>query len=319
MTEKDQPDQSANPVGLRNVCQVPRFTRSANLPAMLQYLVESIAGGDETPKELVTRDAPGDRHQSCGQCVDSTVRSEVRRLRNELSARTSDLQRVSDLQAVLLGMIGHDLRQPLQVIQSTYEWLESRVGGMEKARIRRGERAIARLSEHLNSLVGAMCLFQRTSSIDVTAVSVMHLLQRIGSVAKEDALAKGVELRVCPTSAQVMSHPLLLEGIMRNLVSNAIKYTQSGGRVLIGCRRSGQKIRIDVLDTGIGLSAAQLSGLFKAFQRVHATRCDGLGIGLFVVRRAVELLGHEMAVSSTPSRGSRFSVLAWTPCALPGT
>jgi signal transduction histidine kinase len=239
----------------------------------------------------------------------------------EAAARehASDLQRVSDLQAVLLGMAGHDLRQPLQTIQSTYDWLQSRVGTMEKVRLRRGERAIARLLEHFDSLVSAMCVFQRTGRIEVSPVSVMQLLDRIVSSTEEAAFDRRIELRVCPTSAEVMSHPLLLESIVRNLVGNAIKYTEPGGRILIGCRRSGQKVRIDVLDTGIGLSPVQLSRIFQAFQRLHSTRCDGLGIGLFVVRRAVELLGHEIDVSSTPSRGSRFSVLAYATRALPGT
>jgi signal transduction histidine kinase len=83
-------------------------------------------------------------------------------------------------------------------------------------------------------------------------------------------------------------------------------------------RRTRQKVRIDVCDTGIGLSPVQLSRLFQAFQRLHSTRCDGVGIGLFVVRRAVELLGHEIDVNSIPSRGSRFSVIAYSTLAFAG-
>jgi len=218
--------------------------------------------------------------------------------------------RARSFQAILLGMAGHDLRQPLQVIQSTYDWLENRVGEMEKARLRRGQRAIARLVEHLDRLVGAMCLLERTSDIPVTPVTVMGVLQRVASDAEEAARAKGIQLCVCPTSSGVMSHTLLLEGIVRNLLDNAIKYTEPGGRILVGCRRAGRKVRIDVLDTGVGLAPTDTSRIFEAFQRLHSTRSDGLGIGLFVVRRAAELLGHEIGLSSTPLRGSRFSVLA---------
>src|SRR6266446_4709919 len=102
----------------------------------------------------------------------------------------------------------------------------------------------------------------------------------------------------------------LLDGILRNLVSNAIKYTEPNGRILIGCRRSGQNVRIDVCDTGIGIAGEQLSRIFEAFTRLDSTRCDGLGVGLFIVRRAIEVLGHGIDVSSVASRGSRFSIFA---------
>jgi signal transduction histidine kinase len=107
-----------------------------------------------------------------------------------------------------------------------------------------------------------------------------------------------------------MSHSVLLEGVLRNLVRNAVKYTEPGGRILIGCRRFGQLVRIDVYDTGIGMAPEQLPRIFEAFHRVDSTRGDGLGIGLFVVRRAVGLLGHRIEVTSAVARGSRFSVLA---------
>jgi signal transduction histidine kinase len=103
-------------------------------------------------------------------------------------------------------------------------------------------------------------------------------------------LQKGIDICVCPTGASVMSNALLLSGILRNLVGNAIKYSEPKGRVLIGCRRSGRNVRIDVCDTGIGITSEQLSRIFEAFTRLDSKRCDGLGIGLFIVRR-----GHRSA------------------------
>jgi two-component system phosphate regulon sensor histidine kinase PhoR len=110
------------------------------------------------------------------------------------------------------------------------------------------------------------------------------------------------------TRAAVVSNPVLLEGILRNLVRNAVTYTEPGGRILIGCRRAQQDLRIDVYDTGVGISPEYLPRIFDAFQRVDSTRADGLGIGLFVVRRAVELLDHRVQVRSAIGCGSRFSV-----------
>lgn len=224
---------------------------------------------------------------------------------------TLDLQRTSDFQAALLGMAGHDLRQPLQIIQSAYEWLGTRVAHTsEKIRLARGERAIARLSEQLDRLVSALRLYEHTQKMEISSVALAPLFWRIANENGSDARENGIDIRVHATRGVIMSNPVLLEGILRNLVRNAVKYTEPGGRILIGCRRIRGDVRIDVHDTGIGIAPEHLPQIFDAFQRVDTTRPDGLGIGLFVVRRAVQLLGHRVEVRSAPGRGSRFSVFA---------
>jgi two-component system, OmpR family, phosphate regulon sensor histidine kinase PhoR len=254
--------------------------------------------------------ATGSGKDSIMMAVDQRIAATAKLGPRDIDLRDTELQRVSDFQAALLGMAGHDLRQPLQVIQSTYEWLGARVEASEKARLERGERAIARLTEQLDRLVGALRLYEHTKSIEVVPVPLAPLLWRIGAENAEAAADKGIELRIADTTTAVMSHRVLLDGILRNLVRNAVKYTEPGGRILIGCRRSGRNVRIDVFDTGIGVAPEQLPRIFEAFHRVDSTRGDGLGIGLFVVRRAVGLLGHRIEVSSAVARGSRFSVLA---------
>lgn len=112
------------------------------------------------------------------------------------------------------------------------------------------------------------------------------------------------------TRSAVMSNPVLLEGVLRNLVRNAVKYTEPGGRILIGCQRVKDDIRIDAYNTGVGMAPQHLPQIFEAFQRVDTTLTEGLGIGLVVMRRAVALLGHRVEVRSAPGRGSRFSVFA---------
>lgn len=222
-----------------------------------------------------------------------------------------NLRRTSDFQAALLAMAGHDLRQPLQVIQSAYEWLGDRVAdNSEKAQLERGERAIGRLAEQLDRLIGALRLYEHSDTIELSHVPLGPLFQRIAGENETAAREKGVDIRVHLTRCSAASNPVLLEGIVRNLVRNAVKYTDPGGCVLIGCRRSGRDVRIDVHDTGIGIPPQQLPKIFDAFHRLDTTHVDGLGIGLFVVRRAVELLGHRIEVRSQLGRGSRFSVFA---------
>jgi signal transduction histidine kinase len=222
-----------------------------------------------------------------------------------------DLRRTSDFQAALLGMAGHDLRQPLQVIQSAYEWLGNRIAdASEKSRLERGERAIARLTEQLDRLLSALGLYEHAQKMEITPVALAPLFWRVLSENESKAQESGIELRAHATRGAVMSNLVLLEGILRNLVRNSVKYTEPGGRILIGCRRAGMGVRIDVYDTGVGISPEHLPRIFEAFERVDSTRPDGLGIGLFVVRRAVQLLGHRVEVRSAKGRGSRFSVFA---------
>jgi two-component system phosphate regulon sensor histidine kinase PhoR len=226
------------------------------------------------------------------------------------SERELDLQRASDFHAVLLGMAAHDLRQPLQVIQSTYEWLASRFdAAADRARLQRGQRAAAKLAEQLDQLAAALRLYQHATTMELSPVPLAPLFESVGAENVEFAQQRGLELRIRPTRAVVVSNAIMLDGIVRNLVRNAIKYTDSG-RVLLSCRRRGTDMRIDIYDTGIGISADQVPRAFEAFQRLDTNRSSGLGLGLFVVKRAVELLGHRIEVRSAVGRGSRFSVLA---------
>jgi signal transduction histidine kinase len=109
--------------------------------------------------------------------------------------------------------------------------------------------------------------------------------------------------------AVVMSDPFLLEGIIRNLIYNALKYTPRGGRVLVGCRKTKGGLRIEVHDTGVGISEDDTVKIFDAFQRLDTSGSEGLGLGLFIVRHAADSLGHKVQVQSIPGKGSCFSVL----------
>jgi len=124
------------------------------------------------------------------------------------------------------------------------------------------------------------------------------------------ARAKGLDLRIVPSRAVLHSDVVLLERILRNLLSNAIRHTATG-RVLVGCRHRGRMLRIDVLDTGPGIPADMLDAIFDEFYqignpaRLHA---EGHGLGLAIVRRTARLLGHRLEVVPAPGRGTCFSV-----------
>ena len=214
-----------------------------------------------------------------------------------------------EFQTTLMGMMGHDLRQSLHVIQGTYTLLRSRMEDMpQQAWLDRGERAVTKLTEHFNCLVDAFYLAERAHALEVSSVGLGALFWRLQHENEDAAIQRGVDLRVVSTNARVMSNPVLLWCIVRNLLTNAIKYTEPGGRILIGCRRKGPEIRIDVYDTGIGIPENQLPRIFDSFTRLAPERSNGLGIGLSIVRRALEVLGHRIEIRSAIGEGSVFSI-----------
>jgi CheY-like chemotaxis protein len=115
---------------------------------------------------------------------------------------------------------------------------------------------------------------------------------------------------VAPSSAWIRSDPILLERVLLNLVSNAIRYTPKGG-IVLGCRHVGDRLRIDVCDSGVGIPKDQQRNIFGEFYQIAAPdqgQRDGLGLGLAIVERLCTLLKHPIGVDSTPGQGSRFHV-----------
>jgi signal transduction histidine kinase len=230
---------------------------------------------------------------------------------DDRTRRERELQQASDFHTLLLAMAGHDLRQPLQIITSVYDWLSRRLEApSEKQYLQRGSLAITQLTRQLDLLIQALQLYEREGHLEPVPVPLLPLLERLGRENQELVYRGGLRLRVCPMSIAVMSDPVLLESILRNLICNALKYTNPGGQILVGCRRRGWQIGIEVHDTGIGIAADKRSRIFEAFHSLDLTRTDGLGLGLFVVKRAADLLGHGIEVRSTVGRGSCFSILA---------
>jgi two-component system, OmpR family, phosphate regulon sensor histidine kinase PhoR len=216
---------------------------------------------------------------------------------------------VQELQTTPVGMMGHDFRQFLQIIQGTFALLRSRpVVLPERAWLDRGERAVGELAEQLDYMVDAFYLAERANELEVSPVALEHLFWRLRHANEDAATQRGIDLRVVATNINVVSNPVLLSCILRNLLTNAIKYTEPGGRILIGCRRRGAEVRIDVFDTGIGIPEARLPRIFDAFTQLTPGRGDGLGIGLSIVRRALDALGHRIEVRSMVGEGSLFSI-----------
>ena len=258
--------------------------------------------GERVPVAFCPSDCCTDVSQDAG--TDETLDGE-----DKLHRR--DLLRAVDFYITVLAMASHDLRQPLQVIVGAHELLARRLTARpEREHLERSEQASAQLEEKLDQLVDALQLHQRARRIEPQPVRVEPILQRLALQLDGPARRKGVDFRFLPTSTVILSQPVLLDGILRNLSRNALDHTSPGGRILVGCRRRGATVRIEVHDTGEGIPPDKLASVFEPFFRLDATRSDGLGLGLFIVRRAAACLGHHVDLRSAVGRGSCFTVVA---------
>jgi len=219
-------------------------------------------------------------------------------------------KRTTGFYRTLLAMTGHDLRHPLQVIVSVNALLSRSLSGISECEyLARSRDASLQLIKQLDRLIEALRMHDRAEDISLQPVQLEFLFENIRREHSVAAQLAGLEFRVVQSRAVVMSDPFLLEGIIRNLIYNALKYTPRGGRVLVGCRKTKGGLRIEVHDTGVGISEDDTVKIFDAFQRLDTSGSEGLGLGLFIVRHAADSLGHKVQVQSIPGKGSCFSVL----------
>ena len=219
----------------------------------------------------------------------------------------------SNFSATLLAMAGHDLRQPLQLITSAHDVLAQTVASEEqREELIRAEDATRQLASMLGQLVEALQLRERADDDLQLPVPLRPILEGLAAEFAETARLKGITFLVTATRWTAYSHTVLLTGMLRNLIRNAIDYTPPGGGVFVTARRCGTELRIEVRDTGFGIRASALSTIFRAFQRADDSRSDGLGLGLYIVKHAADLLGHRVEVRSAEGRGSCFTVVAST-------
>lgn len=208
-----------------------------------------------------------------------------------------------------LAVASHDLIQPLNAARLFASALGEEVAGRPAL-----ERLVADLDGSIiaaDRLIRALLDISKLDSGGVVAApEPVALDQLFEDVAREFALqaqARGLRLRRVSTSVWVMADRALLTSVVRNLVSNAVRYTASGG-VLIGVRRRGEAVLICVHDTGRGIAPADIERIFGEFERGTSTDREGLGLGLAIVRRAARLLGITIETRSEVGRGSRFAL-----------
>ena len=213
-----------------------------------------------------------------------------------------------------LTAASHDLRQPLHAMGLFSAALSAKARDPELKPLAASIQASV---EALETLFGQLLDLSRLDAGALQPergeVPLGPLFARLEADFASQAAACGIALRVVPTAWSVDSDPVLIERILRNLVANALRYTRTGG-VVLGARRRGATVRVDVIDSGIGIAPSDRERIFDEFVQVATGgRRDagrGMGLGLAIVRRLCALLEHPLALVSTSGRGSRFSVTA---------
>ena len=266
--------------------------------------------GSEVPIEIsLSPIADGGTMLAAATIRDVTAR---KRIEAELRAAREAADRANQAKSRFLATASHDLRQPLQTLSLLNGTLRrlSKVPVASEA-LAQQEQAISAMMRLVNALLDISKLESGAIHPEITDFTVASLFDELRQEFTALALTKGLMLEVETCHDSVQSDPALVEQILRNLVSNAIKYTRRG-RILLKCWHEPATVRLEVADTGIGIPADQVPFIFEEFYQVDAgsnSIRDGYGLGLSIVSRLAKLLRLELDVRSELGTGSSFALV----------
>lgn len=286
----------------------------------VSHRIGRIGQGDfSIEKQLNTRDPLHELQEGLNQMAirlawgRDEMEQRVNAVTQELRLKKDEAERATLAKSRFLAAASHDLRQPTHAL------------GMFVARLRQLpmdepthqlvgslDASVQAMQDLLDGLLDISRLDAGAVPVHVRPVNLGDMLNSLRVALVSVAVEKGLRLRVRPTRLWAMSDPVLLQRILMNLASNALRYTERG-TVLVCCRAvdGGLGVRVDVLDSGIGISAEHQSDIFKEFYQVGNAARDrvrGLGLGLNIVERSAQLLGHPLGLRSSPGCGTRFSI-----------
>jgi two-component system, chemotaxis family, CheB/CheR fusion protein len=254
------------------------------------------------------RDVPHEKPKILLAIDDITER---RRVAEVLGAAKREAEQANLGKSRFLAAASHDLRQPLQTLSFLQGILAKSVTDERALQlVDRLEETVKAMSGMLDTLLDINQLEAGIVRREIEDFPVNTVLDEVRRQFAHREAPGRLDLRIVPSSLCVRSDPRLLAQMVGNLVSNALKYTEAG-KVLLGCRRSGDKLRIEVWDTGIGIPSEELSAIFEEFHQLDnpaRERGKGVGLGLAIVQRLADLLGHAIDVRSRPGKGSVFSI-----------
>jgi PAS domain S-box-containing protein len=262
--------------------------------------------GREIPVEIsLSTFGAGDEMVVCAAIRDTSDRRAVQR---ELVAARAEAERSSFAKTRFLAVASHDLRQPLQAANMYLHVLNRQLDDPPDVLPKLGE-CLRSCSLLLDQLLDISRLDSGATAPAKARCNLGELQDRLANEILPLAEAKGLRVAVVRSSAWIETDPGLLEQMLRNLLVNAVRYTDAG-RIVFGARRRLDAISIEVWDSGIGISPDKIERIFDDFFRADegSSRREGLGLGLAIVRRISTLLGHRVSVRSSLGKGTAFRV-----------
>jgi two-component system CheB/CheR fusion protein len=237
--------------------------------------------------------------------------TERKRVKRALIQAKQQAERATAAKSRFLAAASHDLRQPLQTLHLLEDLLAKVVEGEAARRlIARFDQTLAGMSDMLNTLLDINQIDSGAVRVEKVAFPISDLFDVLKDEFACHAEDQKVSLHVVPCSLSINSDPRLLEQMIRNLLSNALKYTKRG-KVLLGCRRRNGMLNIEICDTGPGIPEEEYHAIFEEYRQLDNAareRSQGLGLGLSIVKGLGNLLEHRVYVRSHPGRGSVFGI-----------
>jgi signal transduction histidine kinase/CheY-like chemotaxis protein len=233
----------------------------------------------------------------------------VSALLKRLHAARAQAEAANTAKTKFLAAASHDLRQPMQALSMYASVLQGRIKDPDSLRVVHGVNlSVTTLERLFDSVLDISKIESGVIKPKLSAFPLMPLIEHVVEAERPIAALRGLELAMVSTSVAVRSDPLLLERMLKNLVINAIRYTERG-RILVGCRRlAGGRLRLEVVDSGIGIPTEEQERIFDDYYQLGGASAQGLGLGLPIVKSLAALLGHAVTVRSAPGRGSVFCI-----------
>ncbi|MCJ2181396.1 PAS-domain containing protein [Novosphingobium sp. 1949] len=254
----------------------------------------------DVTEEAAVRDELGRTLAELEQRVEDRTR-ELREANQQLARATRDKTR-------FLAAASHDLLQPLHAARLFTAALGRKATPEALGLVTRVDNAIVAAEELLRALLDISRIDAGGIVPEPQVLDLAPFLKDLAESFRPSAEAKGLRLTIGSLLGTVETDPGLLRSVMQNFLSNALRYTRKGG-VVLGVRRRGGWLRVDVVDTGVGFAPEEAETIFGEFTRLGTIEAEGLGLGLALVERIVRLLDGRLEVSSNQGRGSRFSLL----------
>ncbi len=274
-----------------------------------------------TYTDITEREAAADALARANENLEKRV--EARTLELAIAKAKADEANISKTR--FLAAASHDVLQPLNAARLYASSLLERSPPAELGRLARNiDASLDGVEEILNALLDISRLDSGAMKPEFGVFPVNDLLEQIRIDFEPIAKSRGIGFTIVQSSMLIRSDRKLLRRILQNLVSNALKYNKDKGRAVLGCRRRGRNLIIEVHDSGWGIAEDQRDLIFKEFQRLdHHSQAPGLGLGLSIVERICRVLNHSLSLQSKLGKGSSFSVSVplarWSEMELPRT